>query len=97
MTPLEAARSYRALGWSVIPVAGDKRPTIEWGPYLLTHATDDRIRRWWGPAPGVAIVCGRVSRLVVLDIDPRNGGMESTRALLSPFIGQVSPTFQGAA
>lgn len=84
MTALEYALSYVRRGWSVIPVGGDKRPRIRsWKPYQTRLPTEDEIQEWYRqwPDAGVAIVTGKVSGLVVLDVDPRNGGDESLKQL----------------
>jgi putative DNA primase/helicase len=52
-----------------------KHPLVAGGFHAAT--TDpNKIRSWWGKWPwaNVAIATGKVSGLVVLDIDPRNGG-----------------------
>ena len=54
---------------------------------LTTHgvkdATDDEamIQRWWReyPKANVGVASGKVSDLIVLDVDPRHGGLESLR------------------
>jgi putative DNA primase/helicase len=54
---------------------------------LLDATTDsETIRQWWQrwPDANVGIACGP-SGLVVIDIDPRNGGDESLRALEDQF------------
>jgi hypothetical protein len=80
-TPLDHALRYADLGWYVIPVRVDKIPIDGYG---LNSATKDPavIRKIWGanPAAGIAIACEK-SGLVVLDIDPRNGGHESLARL----------------
>lgn len=43
------------------------------------------VLRWWGqwPAANIGVACGRQSGIVVLDVDPRNGGLESINALVA--------------
>ena len=45
----------------------------------------EMIRKWWSrwPDANVAIPTGRVSGLLVLDVDPRNGGDENWKALIT--------------
>ena len=54
-------------------------------PSGLNSATrdEDTVRRWWQlwPEANVGIVTGGVSGIVVLDIDPRNGGTENLAKL----------------
>jgi bifunctional DNA primase/polymerase-like protein/AAA domain-containing protein/primase-like protein len=74
-TILDAALSYARSGWWVLPIEkGTKKPS---GGNGLKHATKDpeKIKEWWRtwPDAGVAIACAP-SGLVVLDVDPRNGG-----------------------
>lgn len=84
---LLAARAYAALGWHVFPVSHrDKRPLSAHG---FHDATTDlaQIDRWWGDGSqaGIGIATGPVSGLVVVDIDPRNGGDEALAALEAQF------------
>ena len=74
---LENALTYLARGWSVIPVQQDgKRPLVEWAEFNRRLPTEDEVRDWWGkwPDANLAVVCGRVSRLVVVDVDTGRGG-----------------------
>jgi hypothetical protein len=67
---------YRSMGWSVIPVYGNadsdraKAPPIRWSRYRFTPPTPDEIECWFDDTDyGLAVVCGSVSRLAVLDFD----------------------------
>ena len=73
---LEAALAYLVKGWSVIPVGQDKRPLVPWEQFQHRLPTEAEVRGWYQqhPQAGVGIVCGKVSGLIVLDMDPRNGG-----------------------
>lgn len=75
-TPELAALTYLAYGFNVLPIRReDKRPCRPWKELQTRRVSRDDVRRWYlqYPQAGVGIVCGRISRLVVLDGDPRNG------------------------
>lgn len=79
-----AALSYAARGWSVIPVEPrGKRPIVAWQEFQQRIAGADEIAAWFRhwPHANVSIVTGAVSRLVVLDIDPRHEGSASLARL----------------
>ena len=79
-----AAYAYLSRGWSVIPLRhADKRPLLRWEPYQNRLPGEEELRRWFAawPDANLGIVTGSVSRLVVLDIDPAHGGVESLAAL----------------
>lgn len=60
-----------------------KHPLAPWTRYQHQHATPDEITHWWRgwPQANVGVVTGRVSGIVVLDVDPRAGGDEALRDL----------------
>ncbi|MEM6529039.1 MAG: bifunctional DNA primase/polymerase, partial [Chloroflexota bacterium] len=68
---------YRRLGYSVVPVHGDSFPTrgkaaaVRWACYQQQHAGVDELKSWFLERQygGLAIVCGEVSQLAVLDFD----------------------------
>jgi hypothetical protein len=73
---LLAALAYSKRGWATLPCQPrDKAPATKHG---FKDATTDRaaIVNWWRRRPdaNVAIATGLLSSLVVLDVDPRNGG-----------------------
>jgi hypothetical protein len=76
---LSTALAYLLLARvSILPLPANQKhpPLVEWKPYQSRRPTEAEVRHWWTiwPAAGIAIVCGRVSGVVVLDVDPRNGG-----------------------
>jgi hypothetical protein len=74
---LQAALAYRRRGYSVIPLKPrGKSPLIRWREFQERLATEQEIRGWWRtwPEANVGIVTGRVSNLVVVDVDPERGG-----------------------
>ena len=78
MTALEYAQAYAAIGWHVFPLLrGQKRPNGKLAPRGHLDATTDpqRIAAWWAQDPEAGIgVAMQPSRLVAVDVDPRNGG-----------------------
>ncbi len=80
----EAALEYLGRGWSVIPVREKaKRPAVPWKAYQDKCVSEKTLREWYSRSPGfnVAIVTGKLSGLVVVDVDPRHGGTESLAEL----------------
>ena len=73
------AAEYRRLGWSPIPLKErSKEPNLrELRPYLTRKATQEELGTWsW---PGVGIVTGPLSGVLVLDVDGPEGAQELQR------------------
>jgi KaiC/GvpD/RAD55 family RecA-like ATPase len=89
----DAALEYAHRGWPVFPVKG-KIPRTEHG-FKDATTNEPQIREWWEswPACGVGIATGAVSGLVVLDVDPRNGG-DVTLEGLEEKLGPIPRTVQ---
>lgn len=106
---LEAALIYASWGWHIMPIrAGMKRPAIN--DWCNEATTDEKtIRAWWetfttnGVNPNIGLLTGKKSRVVVVDVDPRNEGhlhieellqeLQAKSHLCKPFI--VSKTGGG--
>src|ERR1035441_6505760 len=95
---LTAALTLWADDRSVIPIKpGTKEPRIRWKNgktnYSKVRPTLAEVTEWWTahPGDGIAVVCGAVSGLVLIDIDPQHDGepdewarrLPSTRRTLS--------------
>src|SRR5215210_1379777 len=68
-----AAAQYRRLGWNPIPIKErSKEPNlVQLAPYLSRRATREELKSWeW---PGVGVVTGPVSEILVLDVDGPEG------------------------
>jgi putative DNA primase/helicase len=59
-----------------------KHPRTKNGVHNAT--TDpEQIRRWWRqwPSANIGVATGRISDIIVIDVDPRNGGNRTAKAL----------------
>jgi energy-coupling factor transporter ATP-binding protein EcfA2 len=68
-----AVHEYLTAGLSVIPLRfNSKQPALDsWGEFQSRQPTPDEVQKWWGDGHqhGIAVVCGKVSGVVALDID----------------------------
>lgn len=76
---LAHALRYASWGWSVFPLRErGKEPDGELAPRGFKDATTDenKIRSWWNTRPraNIGVATGKVSGIVIVDVDPRNGG-----------------------
>lgn len=78
MNHLDHALKYLAQGWSVIPIKpSSKLPSIiSWKEYQERLPTPQEVTSWWKARPhdNIALVCGKISGVIVVDIDPKSGG-----------------------
>jgi hypothetical protein len=83
-TKLNIALEYRnKFGWSVIPLKPQsKTPLIKWEEFQRRLATKEEIKKWFleNPEANIGIVTGKISQLVVVDIekDGSVGGYPAT-------------------
>ncbi|GMA49222.1 prophage P3 protein 7, DNA replication [Alicyclobacillus contaminans] len=94
VTVWQYAVRYAQLGWLMFPCqAGGKRPLTCHG-YKDATTDLERINEWARAYPNanLAVATGRVSKVWVLDIDPRHGGMVSWRKLVAEHAG-MTPTW----
>lgn len=93
--PLSTARSYAERGWKVLPVKeGEKSPLTEHGVHDATldpELLGKYFAKW--PNANVAIATDSESAVLVLDVDPRNGGNRSLDELEAKY-GPLPPTVE---
>lgn len=87
----DQALLYIELGWSVIPVGNDKKPLVKWQQYQTKLPSKNEVIDWFDkyPKANIAIVTGKISGIMVVDIDPRNGGSDQDFKLIKTLIAST--------
>ena len=76
------------LGMSVFPVQwGDKKPAVKWTDYQKARATSEEVSCWDAGQYNVGVVCGRLSGLLVFDVDS-----DDAQALYDSLSPPLTPT-----
>lgn len=73
---ISSATSYLSYGWSLLPIqAREKKPLIKWEGFQHRLPTKTELTDWWNrwPDANVGIITGKVSGLIVLDVDGEAG------------------------
>lgn len=67
----EKALEYLSHNISVIPCGVDKKPLVSWKKYQTRIATKEEVKSWFSKFPDmqIGIVTGKISGLIVVDID----------------------------
>src|SRR3990167_11196636 len=68
---LEIALRLLKTKHSIIPVGLDKIPLVKWLEYQNRFATEEEVKAWFTkyPEANVGIITGKISNLVVIDIE----------------------------
>lgn len=77
------ALAYLKRGWSIVPCEPrGKQPLVRWADYNNRRPTEEEIERWWTkwPNANIAIICGKISGIVVVDVDTDRGGTTDGQA-----------------
>jgi len=78
---MKALNYVNNMGFSVIPVDSRNKggAFIKWSLFQKRCPTKKEIRNWWSnePKAGIAIITGKISGIIVLDVDPRHGGLKT--------------------
>lgn len=73
---LTNATKYLNNGWSVIPLKDKQAYLKSWKQYQFLLPTKLELSNWFRKkkVTGIGIVTGELSNIVVIDVDPKNGG-----------------------
>ena len=73
---LKQALQYLERGWPIVPCAPNtKIARVKWTQYQERTPEPETVRTWFAnPNNNIALITGKLSGIVVVDIDPRHGG-----------------------
>lgn len=70
MSPLEFALSMAKKNVAIIPLQFKKKiPSIVWAKYQKQMPTESELREWLNKPSNLGIITGKISRLIVVDLD----------------------------
>lgn len=80
---LEYALEYLSRGWSVIPIDPEgKTPYVEWSRYQVERPSVAEVKGWFSwDEMNIGVVTGKVSGIVVVDVDASRGGLDTMASL----------------
>jgi len=88
------ALAYLDQGWSIFPCKPNRKdPLVDWGQYSKERPTREQVTKWWteNPDANIGIVTGKISGLVVVDVDTYKGGIPDSL----PYTGTRAKTARG--
>lgn len=88
MNPLDHAKIYLELGWSLIPIIPKtKTPSIPWMEFQARRATITEVEEWLAKGWYLAVVTGDISGVLVVDDDRIKHGLNEWD-FISPVIAK---------
>jgi len=74
----QQALALHANGYSIFPCNLDKTPALkEWKPYQTAQASEEKVLEWFSiPNRTIAIATGKLSGIIVIDIDTYKGAKD---------------------
>lgn len=81
-------------GYSIIPIRANKKSFVKWKEYQERIATHEEIKLWWTqwPEANIALVTGKISGIIVIDIDSQEGYDNLNEFLPDSFVTPMSTT-----
>jgi len=95
---LEAALFYLKQGFSVVPTFKNKSVPFEWGMYKTKRPSEYEVRAWYKqwPDANVAIIAGKLSNIMAIDVDDMQKGWPAiNEALPDSIIAPIVETARG--
>lgn len=94
---LKCALWYRRRGFSVIPLRESRKPIEAWKRWQSEKPTTNQINDWWEryPSANVGIVTGKISNLIVIDIDSEEALKEVEKLTPDQLIFPIASTPRG--
>lgn len=95
VVPVHSVRDGRCTCGRDPCAAPGKHPRVRWQRFEIDPPSEAQIAAWWRrwPEANVGVLTGPVSRLVVIDIDPRNGG-DAAFESIEARVGTYEPTLE---
>lgn len=94
MTNKDHAIQLAKQGMQIIPTNGNKKPLVPWEKFITERIPDAQVNQWWltNAHANPAIVTGKLSGIVVIDIDGPEGEKEFLEFMGSEFSFANIPT-----
>ena len=72
---LRAALKYQEMGFPILPCKNNKKPYVPWEQFQKSLPSRELIEQWWfkWSDANLAIVTGKVSGVMVVDVDTAEG------------------------
>ncbi|MBN1962390.1 MAG: bifunctional DNA primase/polymerase, partial [Deltaproteobacteria bacterium] len=95
---IELILSYAAKGWPTIPIEPrGKKPLIPWADFQQRVPTTEEVQAWFEkwPDANIGIVTGKISQLIVVDVDSEQAQATIDKLLPDSLVTPVAKTAKG--
>lgn len=85
---MDAATAYtQMLGWHIFPIHYKSKVPVTKNGFKDATNNIEQIKKWWTEYPNanIGLPTGKINDIIVIDVDPRNGGKFSFDRLLDEY------------